>query len=135
MFLPFKQHLLIGIVSLVFTIPLGALMLFFSAKIFKKELSYVKALVPALIVGLSGFMLGLIGPASGNQVVATVMGLVGFFVGITLYLTLPKLLLKYEWPDSLKVGAVWFGFMLVVSFIIGLIVVAISLAFLANTFV
>ncbi len=127
--LSFGAQALYGLIGLVLTIPLGALMLFLAGKIFKKEISFVSALLPSSIVGLASYGLGLVGPATQNDTVAGVMIAISFLTSVALYLTLPKLLLKLEWNDSLKVGAVWMGLMFAVGFFVGIIMGLIAAIF------
>ena len=87
------------------------------------------ALLPSSIVGLASYGLGLVGPATQNDTVAGVMIAISFLTSVALYLTLPKLLLKLEWNDSLKVGAVWMGLMFAVGFFVGIIMGLIAAIF------
>ena len=81
-----------------------------SGKIFKQGIAYGKAFLAALVVGIVGFVLGLIGPLSGSASLTGVMGAIGFLAGLALYLVLPTLMLHLEWGKGVLTGLVWFGF-------------------------
>ncbi|MBT4540816.1 hypothetical protein HOC35_04855 [Candidatus Woesearchaeota archaeon] len=119
---PVMSSILISLITFIITVPLSALALFFAAKIFKVDVSYKNALLPALIVAGVGFVLKLIGAFAGSLIVIGVIGVLGFFISIALYLILPKYIYHLEWKEGLLVGVVWFGFMLVVGFILGIII-------------
>lgn len=132
--MPLDINVIIPIIILVITIPLGALMLFLSGKIFKEEISYSKAIIATLIIVFVDFVLKLIGPLSGNPVIIGIMGIIGFLVSLALYLILPKAIFNLEWKKGLLIGLVWFLFMLVVAFFLAIVVfyIAITIGFSTN---
>jgi len=113
---------LIAIISLIVMIPLSALGLWISGKIFKIKIDYVKALLPAAILVGVGFLISI--PQWFMTSIAIMLGIsgLGFIVGLALYLTLPKLFFNLEWGKGLLVGLVWFGIMLVAGFIVGIVI-------------
>lgn len=122
---------LFSIISLIVMLPLSALGLWLSGKIFKIQIAYVKALVPAAILTGIGFLISMIITfipqlALWFIIPINVIGL--FFVTLIIYLTLPKLFFNLEWGKGMLVGLVWFGIMLVAGFIVGLIIGMIALA-------
>jgi hypothetical protein len=125
--IPVWLTVVISVISLVITVPLSALALFLSGKIFKQGIGFGRAFLAALIVGAVGFVLTLIGPLSGSLTLTGALAIVSFLVGLALYLVLPKLMFNLEWGKGLLVGLVWLVIMLVVTFIIGLIIGIIAL--------
>ncbi|MEA3515194.1 MAG: hypothetical protein U9R34_06965 [Nanoarchaeota archaeon] len=58
-FISFETGIIIPLISFVITIPLSALALFLSGKIFKQDIPYDKSLIPALIIGVISLIFGL----------------------------------------------------------------------------
>ena len=114
--------IIIQIITLIIIIPLSALALFISSMIFKKNIKYTKALIPASIVAGIAFVLKLIGTISQNMTLSLILMGLGFLISIALYLILPNLLLKIDWNQGIYIGLIWFFFMLIISFIVGLLV-------------
>ena len=125
--LGFGASISVSIISLIIVVPLSALILFLVGKMFHEEISYVKALLTALIVGATSFVIGLIGPLSKNTSLTLIMTGVGFIVTIALMLTLPKFMFALEWKKGLLIGLSWWGIYLAVAFIVALIAAAIVL--------
>ena len=111
-----------ALISLIIIVPLSALMLFLSSKIFKVPVPYSKALIPALIIGGIGFLFSVISALLQTSLatiaISVVIGIVSLLVSIALHLTLPTLILKMEWGKGLLIGLVWGAF----NFVVGLIV-------------
>jgi hypothetical protein len=114
--------IIMQIITLAIIIPLSALALYFSCMIFKNNISYKKALIPASIVAGVIFLFRLVGTISQNTTIYLIMLGLGFFVSLALYIVIPSLLLKMEWNPGIFVGLVWFFLMLIISFIVGLMV-------------
>lgn len=121
--LPITIKIIISVLTMVLVFPLSALGLWISGRIFKvKGITFVKALLPAAIMVLVGFVLSI--PqwfAQGMAVLLTMSGL-GFLVGVALYLTLPKLFFGLEWKKSMLIGLVWLAIMLIIGLIVGIVV-------------
>lgn len=118
----FKTMSIIPLISFVVTVPLSALALFLSGKIFKQDISYGKSFIPSLIVGVIGLIFGLIMQITTNWILIIIIIGLSWIVSLVLYLTLPKLIFDLEWNKGILVGLVWFGFMLAVNLVIGVIV-------------
>lgn len=127
-FMSFEAVLIISLISFVVTVPLSALALFISCKIFKQDIQYSKSIIPALIIGVIGLIFGLIIQITSNWIVAIIIAGFSFIVSLALYLTLPKLMFNLEWNKGIVVGIVWCGFMLVISLVIGVIAGIIAVA-------
>ncbi|MBD3313698.1 hypothetical protein GF345_04615 [Candidatus Woesearchaeota archaeon] len=120
---PMALRIIISVITLVLMIPLSALGLWISANIFKiRRITYVRALLPALILAFAGFVITIPQWFYDDILIALVIGSVGFLVSAVLYLVLPKLFFDLEWKKGLLVGLVWFGLMMVIGFVIGMIV-------------
>jgi len=121
-FISFDTGVVIPLIYFVITVPLSALILFLSGKIFKQDIPYDKSLIPALIIGVISLIFGLIMQAASNWIVIII--LLGFssVIVLALYLILPKLILNLKWNKGLLIGLVWFGFMVVVSFVVRIII-------------
>lgn len=122
------------VIGLVIGVPLSALMLWLSGKIFKQAISYGKAILPALIIWAVGavfsvIMLAVYDPTLAGVGILAVLGVVNFIIGLALYLLLPKMMFNLEWGKGVLTGLVWWVFMLIVGLIIGMIVMALALAF------
>ncbi len=115
------MSIMFSLITGIIMIPLSALALFLSGKIFKKDIKFRKALIPAIVIFVVSFAINILGTLSGSLVIIAAIGVLSFLVGVTLYLTLPKFLLGLEWKDSLLIGLIWFGIMLVVGLIVGII--------------
>ena len=102
-----------GITFIILTILASALVLFFLGKIFKVNISYVKALLPALIVVGSiyiinkffGVFLESLNPWFDRSVL------------VILSIFLPKLFFKLKWSKGLLIGLLWFVSILIIIFI------------------
>ena len=129
--LPIGTTVINSFITLVITVPLSALALFLSGKIWKVKLEFGKCLVAALIIGVIRFVVEILGQFTSN-VMIIVLAVLNYMVSIALYLTLPQLFWKFEWKNSLLIGAVWFGFMLVVGAVLGIIVTGIAAALMYN---
>ncbi len=121
-FISFETGIIIPLISFVITVPLSALTLFLSGKIFKQNIPYDKSLIPALIIGVISLIFGLIMQAASDWIVIII--LLGFssVIILALYLTLPKLIFNLKWNKGLLIGLVWFGFMVAVSFVVRIII-------------
>ena len=133
----FNSQSIIMIVGALVSIPISAWILFLSGKIFNKQLSYTKSLFPATIIAIVGIIFSsatrFISSSLFNNVDASaasllaitipvvVLSILSFLVTIALYLLLPKYTFGFEWKEGLLIGLVWYGIMLVVSFIIGIV--------------
>lgn len=114
--------LIISIVTAIIMIPLNALVLMISTKIFKiKDSSYMTALKVAAILGVVSIVLTIIGnflPTIGQIIFWLSMAI----VSIILALWLIKSMYSLDWGKTALVWLVWFVLSLVVGFIIGLII-------------
>jgi len=119
---------IISLVGFIITVPVSALMLWVTGKIFKEDIDFLKSFFAAAIIGVVGLVLGLIGPLTGSLTVTGIMMILGFIVSLALYLILPKLFFDLEWGRGILVGLVWFAFMFVIGMVIGAIVTAIIIA-------
>jgi hypothetical protein len=117
--------LIIGIVTTIIMIPLNALLLMISTKIFKiKDTSYMTALKVAAILGVVSIVLSVIGnflPTVGQIIFWLSM----IIVSIVLALWLIKSMYSLDWGKAALVWLVWFVLSLIVGFIFALIIAAI----------
>ena len=128
--------LIISIVTTIIMIPLNALLLMISTKIFKiKDTSYMTALKVAVILGVVSIVLSIIGnflPTIGQIIFWLSMAV----VSIILALWLIKSMYSLDWGKTALVWLVWFVLSLIVGFIlaliIGVIVVMVGLGALAS---
>ena len=127
--------IIIALIGFILTVPLSALALWLSTKIFKVQVTYVKALVPALIATGVGSLFGIISIVLDVSLAYGIIGVVmtglSILVSIALYLVLPTLILKIEWKQGLLVGLVWMVFAFVAGMIISVIIGLISIFILA----
>ena len=114
--------LIIGIVTIIIMIPLNALLLMISTKIFKiKDSSYMTAIKVACILGVVSIVLSIIGnflPTIGQIIFWLSM----IIVSIALALWLIKSMYTLDWGKAALVWLVWFVLSLIVGFILGLII-------------
>ncbi|MFC1768069.1 hypothetical protein ACFLZ2_05985 [Candidatus Margulisiibacteriota bacterium] len=124
--------LLVSFIGLVISIPLSALILMLSAKIFKlADVSFKTPLKIAAILGVSSFVFD----ALTNTVLASaagVMGLVQFLaVNVALAVYLIQKLYTLDLKKSLLVWLVWLVLSIILMIIVGVIVGLIAGAFIA----
>jgi hypothetical protein len=114
--------LLINLITAVITIPISGLLLMLSAKIFKlSDTSYKTAVKVAAILGVSSFVLSLVGMVS--LALTAIMGFVSF-VGVSVLLALWLIKKEYtlpDWKQTALVWVVWFVLNLVAVFLLALI--------------
>lgn len=115
------------VIGLIIGVPLSALMLWLSGRIFKQSVGYVKAIIPALIIWAVGAAFGVIislvyQPDMMGLGALVAIGGTNFTISLALYLLLPKLMFKLEWGRGVLTGLVWWALMLGVSFVMGAIV-------------
>ena len=104
----------IGVTLLItiITIAISGLLLWLSCKIMKVKSDWATPYIIALIVGVVGFVLGLI-PVAG--------GVLAFIANIALGLWLVKTKYKLAWGKAVVVWLIWFVLSFILAFIIGLI--------------
>lgn len=100
----------------IVNIVIGGLLLWVAARVMKVNKGWGIPYLIALIVGVVGFVLGLI-PFAG--------GVLAFIVNIALGLWLIKTKYKLAWGKAVVVWLIWFIASLIVGAIIGLIVAAV----------
>jgi len=122
------MQLVMSLVGFIVLLPISALILWVSGRIFKVGIPYVKALIPAAIIGVVGILISLPSVMMQNIAVSMGTGIINFLVGLALYLVLPKYIFNLEWKTGLLVGLVWFVLMIVVGLIVGMILGIIFLA-------
>lgn len=111
--------LVLQVVSLVIMVPLSALLLMFSTKIFKlSDQSYKTAIITTLIIYVISFVLSLIGMFAATLI----LSVISIIVMVVLGLWLIKTRYKLEWGKAALVWLVWFIFTLIASSIVGFIV-------------
>ncbi|MBI2130112.1 hypothetical protein HYU07_07855 [Candidatus Woesearchaeota archaeon] len=123
----FGAQIVISVISTIIMVPISALLLMLSTKIFKlKDTSYGTAFMVALIVGIVGLIFSIIGSVS--IALAMIMAIVSFIVSIILGLWLINAKYKIDWSKTALVWLIWFVLSIIAAFIIGLIVAAIAVA-------
>lgn len=104
-------------------IPLNALLLMLSTKIFKlADSSYKTAIKIALIVGVIGLVLNFVGTAIGTFGFAiTILNWVAISILLAAYLV--KTNYNIEWGKAWLVWLVWFAFSIVLGIVVGIVMV------------
>ena len=122
--------LITSILGLVISIPLSALLLMFSAKIFKlQDTSYKTAIKILAIIGVVGFILDAI-IFTFLPTLVTVLGIIQFIIlNIILAIIFIKQFYNIEWKQTLLVWLVWFLFGLVLMVVVGIIIGILAFAF------
>ncbi|MFH1052801.1 MAG: hypothetical protein V1740_00115 [Candidatus Woesearchaeota archaeon] len=109
-----------SLIMTVVTIFIGALLLMLSAKIFKlKDQSYMTALYITTILGIVGFLIGLLSLLGSSFIL--IAGVIGFIVGIILGIYLIKIKYDLDWGKAVLVWLVYFVLSLIVGFVIAFI--------------
>jgi len=121
-----------SILGLIISVPLSALLLMFSTKIFKiQDTSYKTAIKILAIIGIIGFILDAI-IFTFLPTMVIVFGIIQFVIlNIILAIILIKQFYNLELKQTLLVWLVWFLFSLVLVVIIGIIIgiIAVALGF------
>jgi len=121
--------LITSILALIISVPLSALLLMLSTKIFKlQDTSYKTAIKILAIIGVIGFILdAIIFTLLPTMVV--VFGIIQFIIlNIILAIIFIRQFYNTEWKQTLLVWLVWFLFSLVLVFVVGIIVGIITVA-------
>ena len=118
-----------SILALIISVPLSALLLMFSAKIFKlQDTSYKTAIKILAIIGVIGFILDAI-IFTFLPTMVIVLAMIQFIIlNIILAIIFIKQFYNLEWKQTLLVWLVWFLFSLVLMVVVGIIVGIIGLA-------
>ena len=110
-------------------IPLNALLLMLSMKIFKlKDQSYMASAKITATVGAVSFILSTVSTILNSRLSPVILAVSFIFVTVLLALWLIKTNYKLGWDKTALVWLVWFVFSLVVGFIIAQILETIFLA-------
>jgi len=125
-----SDWIITNIIALIISVPLSALLLMFSAKIFKlQDTSYKTAIKILAIIGIVGFILDAI-IFTFLPTVTIVLSVIQFIIlNIILAIILIKQFYYLEWKQTLLVWLVWFLFSLVLMVVVGIIVSIIGVAF------
>ena len=118
----------ISLITIAIMIPISALVLMISTKLFKlKDSSYKTAILIALILGVANAIVSLIGDFVPS--IAVYIGLISLvLVSILLAIYLVKSKYNLEWGKAILVWLVWLVINLIVAFIVAMILAAIFVA-------
>jgi hypothetical protein len=122
--LSFGTKIIFQFAFLIALVPLSALALWLTGKIFKEKIGYLKSLLPASIISLIGGLFSIPSLMTSFTSITIIMGVVSFLVNLALYLLLPKLFFRFGWKRGLLIGIVWYAMILVVGFALGIVVAA-----------
>ncbi len=129
-------EILVSLIIRAVIIPISGLLLMLSAKIFKlADQSFKTAIKISLILGLAGFVFDIVAYFMKDIAFMISTFIISILSWISISILAAVLLIKnqyaLDWGKSLLVWLVWFAFSLValfiVSFVIGIILVAIGL--------
>lgn len=124
--IPLLERFGLPLITFMVFVPLYALMLLLSGKIFKEKIAYVKALIPALIQGAFNYIIIITLSFIDNLTVIRIISYTDFVVTLAIFLTLPTLILKIKWKKGLLVGLVWYIFAVITNYLVSPIITKIS---------
>lgn len=124
------SELISSLIITVVTIPLNGLLLMLTAKIFKlADQSYKTAIKLTAILGMIGFLLGILSTTIKNLSLAITIAQ-WVLVSILLALWLIKSFYSLDWGKTLLVWLVWFVLYLILAFLIGILVASVIVGLL-----